>query len=517
MFNLKKAQTYNENSAIPAPDEGRSVVEEPVEQTDVNTESLVKPIEVPISVYESKTSKLFYVTFKLPRDAYMEHKDLILTFFQIKYGKFGTKEPIKTNKQVDELNEILDKIERATKNSDSYIIFDRTEMQDPYFTSKLIDELPSQEVTEKPKEEKIEPDQEILQWRNKLREEMGSMPMSEQTSHAFEVIEKQLETLANSVDEAAKQDFIRNFINFSQNHHNLSFFNQMLLWLQSGGKATYTKTFKDWKAVGRAVKGGEKSMGIFRPFFTQTQMSEMKRRREEASTEGREVKKYESFGMGPAGFAWTNSHFDISQTDPIPGWKDENGNGPFEPPKEEQWLMSNETDKKAEALVEAAVEFASEKGIHVNLQADTGSAGGVSMGGEIAIRKSSEGARRFSTVIHEITHEILHQVDRKKTRKETTHKIREIEAETVAAIVLGYFGYEDHTTHANYLAYFKSNSEDVRGRKDTIVEASREIIFGIRNKLVGDSGKEKSVESYINNIFYKTSGFNLKSKQYRII
>jgi len=517
MFNLKNAQTFDEKSAIPEPDVSQEVVEEPVEQTDLNTETLVKPIEVPLDVYESKTNKLFYVTFKLPRDAYMQHKNLILTFFQIKYGKFGTKGPIKTVQQLDELHEILDKIERSIKNSGSYIVFNRTELQDPYFTSKLVDSPSTQEVTEQPKAESSEADQEILQWRSRLREEMGAMPKNEQTTHALEVIEKKLEALANSVDEAAKQDFIRSFINFSQNHHNLSFFNQMILMLQSGGKATYTKTFKDWKAVGRAVKGGEKSMGIFRPFFTQTQMSEMKKIRDESASEGKDVKKYDSFGMRPAGFSWTNSHFDISQTDPVPGWKDESGNGPFEPPKDDQWMPSNEADKKAEALVEAAIEFASERGIKVDLKAKTGDAGGVSHGGEIEIRESSEGARRFSTVIHELTHEILHWVDKKRTlKKETTKKIREVEAETVAAIVLGYFGYENHSTHANYLAYFRSNSEDVRGRKDTIVEASREIIFGIRDKLVGNSGDVKSIESAINSIFLKFAGFNLRWKRYRM-
>jgi len=136
--------------------------------------------------------------------------------------------------------------------------------------------------------------------------------------------------------------------------------------------------------------------------------------------------------------------YDISQTEPT-------SSDSFEEPSRDVWMSNkNEPDSKAQALTISLVDWAKsakyqvgdkwETGINVDLVASTGSAGGWSSGGKIAISEMSLGWRQFSTVIHEVAHSLLHFG---QDRGKMTSQQKEIEAESTAFVVLNFFGFTD--------------------------------------------------------------------------
>lgn len=178
--------------------------------------------------------------------------------------------------------------------------------------------------------------------------------------------------------------------------------------------------------------------------------------------------------------------YEIAQTEPT-------SPDSFEEPSKDFWQSDkNEPDSKAYALMTAAIEWAKdakyqlgdkwEKGININLDAQTGRAGGWSQGAEIAISEMSLGWRQLSTVIHEIAHSLLHFGP---NRKELSGQQKEIEAEATAFIVLNFFGFTETRFAANYLALHKATSKDVDilDRYNKVEYASRNIINGIQKHL----------------------------------
>ena len=179
--------------------------------------------------------------------------------------------------------------------------------------------------------------------------------------------------------------------------------------------------------------------------------------------------------------------YDISATQPIPNWKDpETGAGPFEPAA---WRMDpNEDVEEIFALVNAAVSFATKAGIAVDLEKEMSKEkGGYSAGGEIAVNKAYRGINQFSTLVHEIAHEVLHRDERMKPVEET-RKDKEIDAETVAFIVLKHYGF-DTPDSPNYIALWRGTGNEVKDRRRNIQIASKLIIEEIDKESNGRSAK----------------------------
>lgn len=339
-------------------------------------------------------------------------------------------------------------------------------------------EQPGAAVTDTPPPAGGTPTQTIVNMAEKFKDDLKKTPVGERGEMAGKRIEEYLENLAREVDDAKKQGFISQYLEFSSKFWKYSFVNQMLIGIQSDWKATNVAGYQRWLELGRQIQAGAKSLVIFAPMLKN-------------GTDKTTGEKNQFL----IGFTTVNV-FDISHTKPLEGdalakWQGKNqGKTPFEPASKDWWMSKQNADsEKTLPLRNAAMEFAAEKGIEVNLSEETGHAGGWSTGGEIAISHESAGERQFSIIIHEIAHELLHQSARAERKRggvpetELGNKLDlEVDAESVAYIVMKHFGFD--ASHApNYLALSGASGLNVQKRRSNISKAVKWIIEGITKNL----------------------------------
>lgn len=313
----------------------------------------------------------------------------------------------------------------------------------------------------------------------KVREDLAKSPRDEIGDVIGKRIEEFLEKLAGEVDEAKKQAFLHSFLEFKSKFWKYSFVNTMLIYFQSKGSATNVAGFERWKELGRQVQAGSKAIKIFAPLI-----------RKEKGEGGEEKSRVYGFRMVNV--------FDFADTAPLQGealaaWQKKNPDKmPFEQPKRDWWMSKENADTdQTKPLRDAAIEFAAEKGIEIALGADTGHAGGWAEGNNIAISYESKGARQLSTIVHEMAHELLHWAGRGNADKDAQRELREegsknleVDAESVAYIVMKHFGFD--ASHApNYLALHGAVGGDVRKRRDNISKAAKWIIEGMTKHVSG--------------------------------
>ena len=306
----------------------------------------------------------------------------------------------------------------------------------------------------------------------KMHSELEKVVTSDGKAQALiDSIEKMIEQVANSTDEASKQSFIRNFLDFAGRFYNYSLHNQILIWIQSKGQAQYVAGAKQWEQkFGRSVKDWGKGISILAP-------AKSKREVENPSTGEKELRERVYF--------IARSVYDVSATVPIPGHPKS-----FEPVSRKDWSKdSNEDLEEIKGLVSALEDWAKENGIKVDIEDMDSEKGGYSAGGKIAINSTFKGINMFSTYVHEVAHELLHWKD--PEGKKSTRKDKEIDAETTAYIVLRHFGLETQDT-SNYLALWQAKGDDIRARRKNIQRAAMEIINGIKGKIEDPEEVESS-------------------------
>ena len=282
-------------------------------------------------------------------------------------------------------------------------------------------------------------------------------------------IERMIEDVANSTDEAAKQSFIRNFLDFAGRFYNYSLHNQILIWIQSKGQAQYVAGAKQWEQkFGRSVRDWSKGISILAP-------AKSKKEVENPQTGDKETRERTYF--------IARSVYDLSATAPIPGHPKS-----FEPVSRKDWSKdSNEDLEEIKSLASALESWAREQGIEIGSEEMGSEKGGYSAGGRIAVNSTFKGINMFSTLVHEVAHELLHWKD--PEGKNSTSKEKEIDAETSAYIVLRHFGLETKDT-SNYLALWRAKGDDVRSRRKNIQKAAMEIINGIKGKVEPEESSE---------------------------
>lgn len=324
---------------------------------------------------------------------------------------------------------------------------------------------PTEDPAQKPTGEPSKADETLEKMHSELEKVMTS---DAKTQKLVDSIEKMIEQVANSTDEAAKQSFIRNFLDFSSRFYNYSLHNQMLIWIQSKGQAQYVAGAKQWEQkFGRSVKDWKDSISILAP-------AKSKREIEDPDTGEKELRERMFFVP--------RAVYDVSATAPIPGHPKS-----FEPVGRKDWSKdSNDDLEDIKHLVSALEDWAKGQGIKVDIEDMEGEKGGYSAGGRIAINSTFKGINMFSTYVHEVAHELLHWKDAEG--KKSTRQEKEIDAETTAYIVLKHFGLETKDT-SNYLALWRATGDDVRARRKNIQKAAMEIINGIKGK--ADPEKEE--------------------------
>lgn len=277
-------------------------------------------------------------------------------------------------------------------------------------------------------------------------------------------IENMIEKIAASTDQAAKQDFINNFLRFSSKFHNYSMTNQLLIWAQSGGKAEHVSSASNWVKLGRTVTDWSKGIMIFAPITVKKKAAE--------GDEPERVTRFKAVKV-----------FDITATTPIPGHP-----APFEPVSRKDWSKdSNEDIEELNVLINALTNWVKEKNIHINYEELSDEHGGSSSGGKIVINNKFKGINLFSTLVHETAHEVLHWLEMQSNKRselatQSSRKEKEIDAEATAFVVCQHFGFETKDA-PNYLALWQAKGEDIKSRKQNIHKAAKMLIQGIQQKV----------------------------------
>jgi hypothetical protein len=296
----------------------------------------------------------------------------------------------------------------------------------------------------------------------KMRAELEKVKTTDRKAQTLiDSIERMIDQVASGTDEAAKQAFIRNFLDFSSKFYNYSFHNQMLIWIQTRGQAQHVAGAKQWEQkFGRTVRDWKAGISILAPAKSRKEI-------DNPSTGEKEVRERMYF--------IPKSVYDVSATAPIPGHPKS-----FEPVSRKDWSKdSNEEVEEIKGYISALEDWVKEQGIKVDTEEMDSEKGGYSAGGKIAINSTFKGINMFSTYVHEVAHEILHWKD--KEGKMSSRQQKEIDAETTAYIVLKHFGFETKDT-SNYLALWRATGEDIKARRRNIQKAAMEIINGIKSK-----------------------------------
>jgi hypothetical protein len=287
-----------------------------------------------------------------------------------------------------------------------------------------------------------------------------------ETKKLLEDIDKKIAQLASSTDEAAKQDFILAFLKFSSKFHNYSFANQLLIWIQTRGKASSVASATNWQKMGRTVTDWKSPIKIWAPNFKKTTKEIQDPTTGEKKIEPVQLKFFKLVSV-----------YDVDSTTEIP-----NHPNPYKPISRKQWSVDpNEDIEELNVLVNATLEFIKENNIDFDYQELEDELGGFSAGGKVRINNKFKGINAFSTIVHELAHELLHQKD-KDIRKQSSRQEKEIEAESTAFIVLNHFGFETKDA-PNYLALWRASGENIKERAQQISVAAKTIINGIKKHM----------------------------------
>jgi hypothetical protein len=328
-------------------------------------------------------------------------------------------------------------------------------------------------------------DQMLQNMKSTLDNLLKNEPDAKMTN-LIDQIDKIIERVAASTDEAAKSELVKNFLSFSSKFYNYSFGNQMLIWAQTSGKAEYVASAKRWTALGRTVSDWSKGILIFAP-------TTVKKKSEDDLEEKTFVTRFKSAKV-----------YDVSATSPIPGHP-----SPFQPVSRKDWSIDkNEDVEELNVLINSLVEFIKSKNINLDYEELSDEMGGYSAGGFIKINNKFKGINLFSTMVHEAAHELLHWLEKKRADKESSSRQLEIDAETTAYIVCHYFGFETQDS-PNYLALWRAKGADIKERKNNIQKAAKEIIQGIENKVQETEIDFDATESYSFLNFLKKKNYTL--------
>lgn len=257
----------------------------------------------------------------------------------------------------------------------------------------------------------------------------------EKVAEAYKLIEQGIKVITSS-------DKYQEFLKFSSNFYNYSLNNQILIWAQKP-TATLVAGFGAWKKMGRYVKKGEKGIRILAPIHVKAT-----KQLENGEEETIEFNRYQTISV-----------FDISQTD-----------GPDSIPSLRDFVKTVQGETELYDLMRNVSPFPVEE------IEDCGGADGYYnlKNKDIKILSSKPSSHKLLTLIHEIAHGLLHG----ERKTSPSHKIREIEAESVGFVVCHALGIDTSVNSLGYLASYGGTStfELVEDSKERINTAVKKIL-----------------------------------------
>jgi hypothetical protein len=325
-----------------------------------------------------------------------------------------------------------------------------------------------QEAQEKTTDEQIKDD----------IEKIAKMSKNQQYEKLDEMLEKLIDDIGTMTDEAKKSQLVKDFLAIAAKLYQYSPRNQWLIFIQNP-KATDVQSVTKWQKLGRRLKQGadKNKIAIFIPIVKKEEAIKLSQEEEERLKDP-QIEPWEEIELRDKqrGAATVYGYkigyvYDIQDTEAIPGAK------AYDP-------VSYRTDKnepveELKGIVAALLNYASEKGIPVTFEGMDIKTGGFATKDKVVINNTFDGINKASVLIHELAHKFLHfGPERKSYRTKEEYQIGELEAESIASIVLNFFGFNP-TTAPNYLALWRGDKKQIKARSETIKKGVQEFIKAI--------------------------------------
>jgi len=269
-------------------------------------------------------------------------------------------------------------------------------------------------------------------------------------------VQQALQSIEDGVVEVVTGDDWRKMLQYSAKFHNYSFGNMMLIKHQMPG-ATRVAGFHAWKRVGRYVKAGQHGLRILAPMYKVKVIED---------EDGEEKKTKISFFR-------LVSVFDVSQTEgePVPGVTQ---------------LLGGKSAATDWAFAQAS-KWLKRNGFKVAYESGLGETGGYwdASRSLIAINDERAPAHQARTLIHETAHLILHtaeeyrriDVQRRLGKNVKEREINEVEAESVAFVVMNVLGVPAGQYSFGYVAGWSGGKVDVVRATATRVQTAATFII----------------------------------------
>lgn len=287
----------------------------------------------------------------------------------------------------------------------------------------------------------------------------------------------------------------RAWLDFARYFHRYSFNNLVLIWRQRPD-ASSVASYRTWQSVDRQVRRGEHALRVLAPVLRRSSVvdSDGRPARDE---EGKPRCPQQVVGFRPAAV------FDISQTE-----------GPPVPQPPPATLLSGPAPA---SLWEALAREVSAHGFRL---LRTGAeqlrgANGVTkiVEREVVIRDDVEKAQAVKTLAHELAHVVLHAGSPETSVVPTCTGVREVEAESVAFLILAAHGVPSDGYSFPYVASWAHPLATTEGvplaeviaRTGTrVMNAARELIEATAAKTVSDAPGTTALLARVNDSSRRT-------------
>lgn len=269
----------------------------------------------------------------------------------------------------------------------------------------------------------------------------------------------QVDKLKAGISTMVEGDEWKAYLDLQKRFYSYSFGNCMLMAFEAelrGIALSRVAGFNRWKKLGRSVKKGEKGIGILAPCT-------FKREQEDGTTR-----------MVLGGFRVVYV-FDVSQTE-------------GEELPEAVRMLTGGGDVEIEAFDWLAKWSKDELGIPVSLEEDTHGANGyltLQAPYRIVVKASNDPLQRLKTLAHELGHALLHLHEADRHGR----AVREVEAESVAYIILGALGVDTSAYSFGYIAGWagetegSSKVEDILKTGERVQKAAKRVLMALEAHL----------------------------------
>ena len=250
-------------------------------------------------------------------------------------------------------------------------------------------------------------------------------------------------------------------LEYAAKFHQYSARNQMLIQLQHPG-ATAAASFKRWKELGRTVRKGEKAIRILAPIPYAFGVDEDGNRiaRKDLDTAGDDVEIVQGVRFKD-----------------VPVFAYEQTEGPEIPSRIVRVQVEGKRGKVEKLTGESALKavgiaVAEKMGLPVTFETLAPGTGGYTDHKRIVVNAANDDAQQAKTIAHEIAH-VMFAHDYAKDGRD----VPEIEAESVAFIVLGALGVDSSAYSFGYVGGWADfDGEKIAKVRGRVVTAAKELI-----------------------------------------